>query len=373
MKKPLHKPSIRQRIKEEVVRMIGDERMLPGDKIQSQNALAERFSTTPVTIHKALTELAREGVIQRRKGVGTFVSGRSGGSHVGEKKVCLVMHRSGLDRPETNPEYWPYMQDVIFEFTHVLTEDYSFSMKFAGPQTEVSRLISELDGYYAAFFHYSNEVPNDVLKAVVRSRVVPVVKIGKMQEPLQCLQVENDRFEGISLGTTHLISLGHRKIGFVGSSEWWGDIGLGGYRSALGAAGLTPSAGHIIRVVPERDGGVSAADQLFATGSLPEAIMVDSDLRAIGLVNELRLLGVKIPEDVSIMSYDGLQFSTFNPPYLSAVKIPYGEMIAAALAEVEAGNGKVLAHNVLSFSGTIVPGATSAPRSGVSSPTGAPA
>jgi len=52
-----------------------------------------------------------------------------------------------------------------------------------------------------------------------------------------------------------------------------------------------------------------------------------------------------------------------NPPYLSAVKIPYGEMIAAALAEVEAGNGKVLAHNVLSFSGTIVPGSTAAPRS----------
>ena len=362
MKPTISKPSIRQRIKEEVIRMIGTEMMLPGDKIVSQNVLAERFDTTPVTIHKALTELAREGVIERRKGVGTFVSDKARKPARNEKRVCLVLHRSGLDRPEINPEYWPYMQDLIFEFTHALTDSYSFSMKFAGPGTDISRLISELRGYHSVFFHYSNEVSNDVLKAIVRSRVAPVIKIGKMQERLDCLLLENDRFDGIRLGAAYLIELGHRKIGYVGSTNWWGDVELGGYRSALSAVGLNTPDDHIIRVEAERAGGVQAADAFLASAYLPEAVMVDSDLRALGLVDQLRSRGVKIPEDISIMSYDGLHFATYHPPYLSSVKIPYAEMIAEALAEVESAHGSILGHKVITFPGSIVAGATTAKR-----------
>jgi len=364
MKKTISKPSIRQRIKEEVVRMIGNEMMLPGDKIESQNELAKQFATTPVTIHKALTELAREGVIERRKGVGTFVADKARKPLTNEKRVCLVLHRSGLDRPEVNPEYWPYMQDVIFEFTHALSDAYSFSMKFAGPDSDISRLISELQGCHSVFFHYSNEVPNDVLKAILRSRVAPVIKIGKMQENLDCLLLENDRFEGIRLGTEHLVGLGHRKIGYVGSTKWWGDIGLAGFRSALSAVGLDGADSHIVRVEGERKGGIEAADSFVAIRDLPEAVMVDSDLRALGLVEQLRNKGVRIPEDISIMSYDGLHFATYHPPYLSSVRIPYGEMIKAGIAEVEAGNASILAHKVITFVGSVVSGATTAPRSG---------
>ncbi len=362
MKKALHKPSIRQRIKEEIVHMIGVEKMLPGDKILSQNALAERFSTTPVTVHKALTELTREGVIVRRKGVGTFVSSRKSQSSGTEKRVCLIMHRPGLDQADVNPEYWPYMQDIIFAFTHALSEEFSFSMKFAGPQTDVSRLISELTGYHAVFFHYSNEVPVEVIRAIIRSRVAPVIKIGKMQEPLQCLQVENDRFEGMRLGTNHLIGLGHQTIGFVGSSEWWGDIGFAGYRAALATASLKTPNVSVIRVYAEREGGVEAADRIIATDPLPDAVMVDSDLRALGLINELCAKGVRVPEDVSVMSYDGLQFANLHPPYLSSVRVPYGEMISGGLAEVDACNGRILSHSVLNFPGRILPGKTAVVR-----------
>lgn len=360
--KTISKPSIRQRIKEEIVRMIGSEVMLPGDKIVSQNVLAEQFDTTPVTIHKALTELAREGVIVRRKGVGTFVADTKRKPSSSEKRVCLVLHRSGLDRPEINPEYWPYMQDLIFEFTRALSDAYSFSMKFAAAGTDVSRLISELRGYHSVFFHYGNEVPNDILKAIVRSRVAPVIKIGKIQENLDCLLVENDRFEGMLMGTQHLIKLGHRRIGYVGSTRWWGDLGLAGHRSALSSVGLDGMNGFVIRVEAEREGGTQAADAFLASGTLPEAIMVDSDLRGLGLVDRFRNRGIRIPEDISIMSYDGLHFATYHPPYLSSVKVPFAEMISAGIAEVEASHGGILGHKVITCPSSIVSGATTAVR-----------
>jgi DNA-binding LacI/PurR family transcriptional regulator/DNA-binding transcriptional regulator YhcF (GntR family) len=362
MSKKISRPAVRQRIKEQVVRMIADEALLAGDKIVSQNELAARFSTTPVTIHKALTELSREGVVTRRKGVGTFVADRkSNGAALG-KKVCLVLHRSGLDRPDLNPEYWPYLQDLIFEFMKVLDNRYSFSLKFAGEETNISQFVKELKGYEAVFFHYSNEVPFAIMQAVARSRVAPVVKIGKMQKDLLCLMLDNDRFEGFRMGTARLVELGNKDIAFVGSSEWWGDIAVAGYRFALSDAGLTEPAGGVIRVVPERQGGVEAADKLLKLGKLPEAVMVDSDLRAIGLIEELKKKGVNIPADVSVMSYDGLQMFTYHPPYLSAVKVPYGEMISAAMEEIAKHNGASLGKKVLSFAGSILEGKTTIDR-----------
>lgn len=364
MEKAIYKPSIRQRVKESIMRMIGDEMILPGEKIQPQNELAARFSTTPVTIHKALRELVQEGVVERRKGVGTFVSRRPVQRESSEQRVCLVLHRAGLDRPEINPEYWPYMQDLFFDFTSSLCETYSFSVKFAGPQINIARLISELQGYHSVFFHYSNEVSNDILKAVVRSRAVPVVKIGKMQEKLDCLLLDHDRFDGLRTGAEYLVHLGHKSIAYVGATQWWGDLGLAGFRSAISAANLPEDAARIIRVSDERAGGVDAADKLLALPHLPDAVMVDSDLRAIGLVSRLRENRVRIPEDISVMSHDGLQFATYNPPYLTSIKIPYGEMIRVALEEVTACNGKVVSHKVLTFPGKIIEGRTTAPRGG---------
>jgi DNA-binding transcriptional regulator YhcF (GntR family) len=171
------KPGIRQAIKESIIRMIAEERMLPGDKILPQNDLARRFKTTPVTIHKALRELVAEGVIERRKGVGTFIRARKASDATKDKRICLVLHRAGLDRPQFNPEFWPYMQDLIFDFSSMLSRGYSFTMKYADPGTDIAHLNEDLRGYFAVFFHYSNEVPVSVIKAVIRSRVAPVVKI----------------------------------------------------------------------------------------------------------------------------------------------------------------------------------------------------
>jgi DNA-binding LacI/PurR family transcriptional regulator/DNA-binding transcriptional regulator YhcF (GntR family) len=368
MSKKISRPSVRQRIKEQVVRMIADEALLAGDKIISQNELAARFSTTPVTIHKALTELSREGVVTRRKGVGTFVAERKTTKAEAGRKVCLVLHRSGLDRPDLNPEYWPYLQDLIFDFMKALDNRYSFSLKFAGEETNISEFVKELKGYEAVFFHYSNEVSFSVMQAVARSRVAPVVKIGKMQKDLLCLLLDNDRFEGFRIGTARLVELGNKDIAFVGSSEWWGDIAIGGYRFALSDAGLSEPAGGVIRVVPERQGGVEAANQLLKLEKLPDAVMVDSDLRAVGLIEELRKHGVNVPEDVSVMSYDGLQMFAYHPPYLSAVKVPYGEMISAAMEEIASHNGVSLGKKVLTFSGNILEGKTTIDRKAVTKP-----
>lgn len=362
MSEYIGKPSIRQSIKESIVRMIAEERMLPGDKILPQNELARRFKTTPVTIHKALRELVDEGVIERKKGVGTFIRAKKVADRDREKRICLVLHREGLDRPQLNPEYWPYMQDLIFDFSSLLSKGYSFTIKYADPSADINRLIEELRGYLAVFFHYSNEVPVSVIKSVIRSRSVPVVKIGKSQDRLDCILLDNDRFTDLQIATSHLISRGHQTIGFLGSSHWWGDLGMAGYRSSLEMSGLREQPEFTFRLEAERESGTEVANRLAEMKRLPDAIVADSDLRGLGLIEQLRVRGIRVPEDISVISHDGLQLAAFHPPYLTTVKIPYGRMIAEALKIIENTNERSLINQTILMAGELIEGRTVASR-----------
>lgn len=358
IKEHIRKPGVRQRIKDEIIRMIAEERMLPGDKIMPQNELAARFTTTPVTIHKALRELVAEGVVERRKGVGTFISARKVAEAGRDKRICLVLHRTGLERPLFNLECWPYMQDLIFDFSAMLSEGYSFTMKYADPETNVGRLIEDLRGYFAIFFHYPNEVPISVIKAVIRSRVAPVVKIGKTQERLDCIVLDNDRFTDLQTAANHLISLGHRRIGYLGSSHWWGDLGLAGFRSALEMAGLPECPELIFRFDSEREAGLKLADRIAESGDYPDAIVADSDLRGLGLVEQLRTRNVRVPEDISVVSHDGLQLAAYHPPYLTTIKIPYGKMIKEALHLIDGSNDRTSLVHTIVMDGDLIEGRT---------------
>jgi DNA-binding LacI/PurR family transcriptional regulator/DNA-binding transcriptional regulator YhcF (GntR family) len=366
MKEYIRKPAVRQRIKDEIIGMISSERMLPGDKIMPQNELAQRFKTTPVTIHKALRELVDEGVVERRKGVGTFISARKVMEFPRDKQICLVLHRTGLDRPQFNPEYWPYMQDLIFDFSAMLSKGYSFTMKYADPETNVGRLIEDLKGYFAVFFHYSNEVPISIIKTVIRSRVAPVVKIGKTQERLDCIQLDNDRFTDLQTAANYLISLGHRRIGYLGSSHWWGDLGLAGFRSALEMAGLPECPEFVFRFDVEREAGCKLADRIAEGGDFPDAIVADSDLRGLGLVEQLRIRNIRVPEDISVVSHDGLQLAAYHPPYLSTIKIPYGKMIQEALELIERSNDRTTIIHTIVMDGELIEGRTVKPKKATS-------
>jgi DNA-binding LacI/PurR family transcriptional regulator len=346
----------RQVIKERIHAWIRDQRLSPGDRLLSQNDLAQMTGATPLTIYRAMQELSDQGVIHRRKGVGTFVGPAHQAVRTGE--VCLVLPAQDLDRPEVNPEYWPYVQTLFRAFIEATRQGWSFSTRVFNPeQDSPSTIASSFARFDVVFFHFANP-PVALMKHLIQRRITRVIKLGLPHDELACLTVDHDRVEGARRAVGHMLSRGYRRIGFVGHREYWGQMSFDGYSQALQDAGISPQPSWSARVGDNRAEGARGASALLAANSDLDALFVDADLRALGVLDALTLRGIHVPEDMAVMGYDGLDLAVHHPPHLTSLEIPYRQIIAGALDEAARCESKLMPRKHLNFVGSVVPGLT---------------
>ena len=129
----------------------------------------------------------------------------------------------------------------------------------------------------------------------------------------------------------HLIQHGRQRIAMIIGDGGFGDPDPReqGWRRALSSAGLPDGA--IVKVPWSREGGYAGAAALLAEDPDLDAVFASSDLQGIGLVRALHERGVRIPEDVAVVSFDGIKESEFCWPALTVARQPLTGLAAAAL------------------------------------------
>ncbi|WP_136192599.1 LacI family DNA-binding transcriptional regulator [Actinomyces procaprae] len=135
----------------------------------------------------------------------------------------------------------------------------------------------------------------------------------------------------------HLLGLGHKRLAVLTgpSASLSGTARLDGFLSACSRQGLTP-APELIRHGPfTQAAGYEVAREWLSLGAdRPTAITAGSDLQAIGIVQAADDLGLRIPEDLSVVSYDDTFITTLTTPHLTAVRQPLEEMGRRAVETV---------------------------------------
>lgn len=142
--------------------------------------------------------------------------------------------------------------------------------------------------------------------------------------------VSVDEEHGISLIVSHLTDLGHRQIAFLGPDRAERSVGAireKAFISALSAQGITTDENLIVR---GGDGdnpysfsyGYQMATRLLARKIPFTAVVAISDVIALGAQKALIDAGLKIPEDVSITGFDGIEFARYTNPALTTVEQP---------------------------------------------------
>jgi LacI family transcriptional regulator, xylobiose transport system transcriptional regulator len=128
--------------------------------------------------------------------------------------------------------------------------------------------------------------------------------------------------------TRHLIELGHQRIGVIGGPEWvWcSRARIDGYRAALEYAGLQVDPALIRYGDFHVERGYEHGLALLRLEDRPTAIFAGNDLQALGLYKAARELGLRIPEDLSVVGYDDLSVAEWIGPALTTVRQPLLEM-----------------------------------------------
>lgn len=125
------------------------------------------------------------------------------------------------------------------------------------------------------------------------------------------------------LATQHLISLGHERIGFVAGPEHYlpTQLKAGGRASALAQAGLDAD-GLVAYAEFGLQGGGHALAELLERPDPPTAVICSSDVMAIGVLHEAARRGLRVPDELSVVGFDGIEASKWSVPELTTIEQP---------------------------------------------------
>jgi len=196
----------------------------------------------------------------------------------------------------------------------------------------------------------TNDLTAADLTALSRARL-PLVVVDPLNLPrARVTSVGSTNFTGGLAATQHLLSLGHRRIGYVGgpTTAACNQARMHGYLAAMEAGGAPilegyVRAGHFLY----RDGVVEGA-ALLDLPLPPTAVFAGSDETAAGVIEAARGRGLRIPEDLSVVGFDDTQVARLASPPLTTVRQPLREMGGVALrtARMLAAGKRLDSHHV---------------------------
>lgn len=198
---------------------------------------------------------------------------------------------------------------------------------------------------------------------------IPTVLVDRAASDKGSCTVGMDDVAGGGMAVNHLLERGHRSLAFVGGPAHLDQVRdrLTGARAAAEAAGaqLTTIA------IPQLDfaSGRSAADELahLPAAERPTGIFCANDMAAIGFLQGVTTLGLRVPDDLAIVGYDDIEFAAYAAVSITSVAQPRRDLGATAatlllgeLEDLEAGRPH--AHRSVTFTPTLVERASTARR-----------
>jgi LacI family transcriptional regulator len=176
-----------------------------------------------------------------------------------------------------------------------------------------------------------HRVHDEIERAIVRG--VAIVAIDRRLEGVPVDSVLSDNFGGARQATAHLIGLGHRRIAIVTGPDDFAPARERrlGFEQALRDHGLMPDPALVMATNFRDSGAEAAAHELWALAGRPTAIFVGSGNQAIGVLRALNTVGARIPDDISVMVFDDLEWaSAFHPP-ITAIEQNTAQIGATAM------------------------------------------
>jgi LacI family transcriptional regulator len=218
---------------------------------------------------------------------------------------------------ETNPFFSEYLGEI-----HKVIASYGYDILLSGIQVKgkYKNWIKSrgLDGIILL-----GSYPTDIYEEVKDLNIPTVLTDVYESYANDFHSVNTDDAEGSYVATKHLISLGHKKIGFVGGSIKESPIHNNryvGYGKAMLEANLKINNDCVFETLTTFEGGLKLGEQFIKEGLELTALVVDADIVALGVMKACQDGGIRIPDQLSIVGFDDIQAASFTSPGLTTIR-----------------------------------------------------
>jgi LacI family transcriptional regulator len=143
-----------------------------------------------------------------------------------------------------------------------------------------------------------------------------------------------DNYGGARMATDHLLALGRRRIGHLAGPLAWREarVRQDGWRDALRDGGVEP--GPVVAGNWSSASGETAFEQMLEAGPAVDAVFAANDQMALGILHAAQRRGMRIPDDLAVVGFDGLAEGAQFTPSLTTVSQPLGELGQLAVREL---------------------------------------
>lgn len=311
--------------------------------------LAKHCNLSVSTVSRALnnqygvSEKARRKVLQAVEELG-YVPNEGAKELVRKRSnmIGLILHGDDYEVEPAFLNHLPYINQVLSDAgKDTMIQTVSRKNYQSG---EVLQLIKKRNFEGVIIFPgflKGHPIFDDVLKSTT-----PVVVLEEDIVAPNCSTVNTDEVLGGELATEHLLLSGHKNIGFVNGPGFIhiSNLRYQGYKKALEKYGIPYKQEYVIESNYQGEGGAEASTELLQRNPEITAIFFANDVMAMGAISNLSKRNIAVPQDISIVGYDGHRLSHFYNPPLTTIQIQY-ETIATTTAHlllelIDGGNGR---------------------------------
>jgi len=151
---------------------------------------------------------------------------------------------------------------------------------------------------------------------------VPIVLINNQQTGKYVYSIGTDDLRGGQIATEHLLSLGHTRIAYIASPNNVNSsqARMNGYRMALESHGIALDPALLADGDGRPAAAMEATARLLSQGAHPTAIFCYNDMTAIGTIRALKRMGLRVPDDISVVGYDDIPIVEYLDPPLTTIR-----------------------------------------------------
>jgi GntR family transcriptional regulator of arabinose operon len=322
---------------DDIRRQIEAGELSPGDRIPSFTEMRRRHGVSQGTLERAHSILEEEGLIMREVGRGTFIT------HPAQRSThgALGFFVNGDTRLSL---YWSTLLQGVRE----AVREHDFQIVFlessdAGKWCDVDGVLLGTPPNDTGLSKLSSSTPCVSLVHSLQ-RLDKSWSAATLRKARRVGSVVADEYEGLRQATEHLLELGHTRIGFLTScpspystSE---SARMTGYRDALAEAAIEFDE-RLVRCLREPSANVDyrpsglegmrawLEDDWRELGCT--ALLAHNDECALGAMEALHEGGYSVPDDISIVGFDGTELCEYSRPRLTSVEVPLAAIAAAGV------------------------------------------